>query len=105
MALVSTLFLQPQLLIALLLTTYRYISYAVYIGILVFYFFFIYLMFPETKRLSAEDASLVFDLDRKGRPLGKLVDVEHAESGGAGQSDDEKEKGASKFAAEVEGKE
>lgn len=76
-----------------------------YIGILVFYFCFIYLMFPETKRLSAEDASRVFDLDRKGRPLGNMADVEHAESGSAGQSDNEKEKGASKFAAQVEGKE
>lgn len=28
-------------------------------------------MFLETKRLSAEDASRVFDYDRKGRPLGK----------------------------------
>lgn len=28
-------------------------------------------MFPETKRLSAEDASRVFDSDRKGRPLVK----------------------------------
>lgn len=62
-------------------------------------------MFPETKRLSAEDASRVFDLDRKGRPLGNMADVEHAESGSAGQSDNEKEKGASKFAAQVEGKE
>lgn len=34
-------------------------------------------MFPETKRLSAEDASKVFDFDRKGRPLGKIPDVEH----------------------------
>lgn len=52
------------------------LSYAVYIGILVFYFVFIFFMFPETKRLSAEDASKVFDFDRKGRPLGKAVDVE-----------------------------
>lgn len=42
-----------------------------YIAILFFYFCFIYLMFPETKRLSAEDASRVFDNDRKGRPLVK----------------------------------
>jgi hypothetical protein len=105
MALVSTPFLQPQLLVALLLTTNRYTSYAVYIGILAFYFFFIYLMFPETKRLSAEDASRVFDFDRKGRPLGTMVDVEHAESSSASESNKEKEKGASRSAAEVEGKE
>lgn len=52
------------------------VSYAVYIGILTFYFVFIFFMFPETKRLSAEDASRVFDLDRKGRPLDKSVHVE-----------------------------
>ncbi|RSL53227.1 hypothetical protein CEP54_010483 [Fusarium duplospermum] len=60
--------------IALKSILWRY--YAVYIGILVFYFVFIFFMFPETKRLSAEDASKVFDFDRQGRPLGKTVDVE-----------------------------
>lgn len=37
-------------------------------------------MFPETKRLSAEDASRVFDYDRKGRPLSKKTN--HLENGG-----------------------
>ncbi|EEU33847.1 uncharacterized protein NECHADRAFT_55951 [Fusarium vanettenii 77-13-4] len=60
--------------IALKSIQWRY--YAVYIGILIFYFVFIFFMFPETKRLSAEDASKVFDFDRKGHPLGKAVDVE-----------------------------
>jgi hypothetical protein len=50
------------------------LSYAVYIGILIFYFCFIYFMFPETKRLSAEDASRVFDYNRKGLPFDKSVD-------------------------------
>lgn len=44
-------------------------------------------MFPETKRLSAEDASKVFDFDRKGRPLTKTV---HVEEGGV-SSRNEKE--------------
>ncbi|CAG7560652.1 unnamed protein product [Fusarium equiseti] len=61
--------------------------YAVYIAILIFYFFFIFFMFPETKRLSAEDASKVFDFDRKGRPLTKTV---HVEEGGV-SSRNEKE--------------
>ncbi|KAM0081324.1 hypothetical protein ACKRZS_006509 [Fusarium odoratissimum] len=46
------------------------------LGILIFYFCFIFFMFPETKRLSAEEASEVFDFDRHGRPLGKTVDSE-----------------------------
>jgi hypothetical protein len=33
-------------------------SYAVYLGILSFYFVIIFLFFPETKRMSAEDASV-----------------------------------------------
>lgn len=49
-------------------------SYAVYIGILAFYFCLIFFLFPETKRLSAEDASRVFDYDRKGLKLGKSDD-------------------------------
>ncbi|KAG4430182.1 hypothetical protein IFR05_014341 [Cadophora sp. M221] len=54
--------------------------YAVYLGILIFYFVFIFFVFPETKRLSGEDASRVFDYDRKGRPLQEpSEDVEHAE--------------------------
>ncbi|KAH7168190.1 hexose transporter protein [Fusarium sp. MPI-SDFR-AT-0072] len=60
--------------IALKNIAWRY--YAVYIGILVFYFIFIFFMFPETKRLSAEEASKVFDFDRKGRPLEKTAQVE-----------------------------
>lgn len=56
-------------------------------------------MFPETKRLSAEDASRVFDFDREGRPLDKTVDVEH---GGVKPSN---EKGASESAIEGEDKE
>ncbi|RKL22980.1 hypothetical protein BFJ68_g1185 [Fusarium oxysporum] len=60
--------------IALKNIAWRY--YAVYIGILIFYFCFIFFMFPETKRLSAEEASEVFDFDRHGRPLGKTVDSE-----------------------------
>ncbi|KAJ5462934.1 sugar transporter [Penicillium sp. IBT 31633x] len=55
--------------IALDAIAWRY--YAVYIGILAFYFGLIYFLFPETKRLSAEDASRVFDYDRKGVKLGK----------------------------------
>jgi hypothetical protein len=50
------------------------LSYAVYIAILGFYFWFIYFMFPETKRLSAEEASRVFDYDRKGFPLDRMTD-------------------------------
>lgn len=37
------------------------ISYLVYVGILIGYGIFIYLVFPETKGLSAEAAALVFD--------------------------------------------
>ena len=33
-------------------------SYAVYLGILLFYFVIIFLFFPETKKMSAEDASI-----------------------------------------------
>lgn len=62
-------------------------SYAVYIGILIFYFCFIFFIFPETKRLSAEDASRVFDYNRKGLPLEKSAkDVEN----GVASQDDEK---------------
>ncbi|GFF57333.1 hexose transporter protein [Aspergillus udagawae] len=58
--------------IALKAIAWRY--YAVYIAILGFYFWFIYFMFPETKRLSAEEASRVFDYDRKGFPLDRMTD-------------------------------
>ncbi|KAF7133885.1 hypothetical protein CNMCM5793_005351 [Aspergillus hiratsukae] len=58
--------------VALKAISWRY--YAVYIGILIFYFCFIFFMFPETKRLSAEDASRVFDYNRKGVPLDKSGD-------------------------------
>jgi hypothetical protein len=37
------------------------------LGILAFYFSLIYLVFPETKRLSAEEASTVFDMPRSRR--------------------------------------
>ncbi|KAG7133769.1 Lactose permease like protein [Verticillium longisporum] len=60
--------------IALKSIAWRY--YGVYIAILIFYFAFIYLMLPETKRLSAEEASRVFDFDRKGRPRDRTLDVE-----------------------------
>ncbi|KAB8073073.1 hexose transporter protein [Aspergillus leporis] len=60
--------------IALKAIAWRY--YAVYIGILVFYFCFIFFLFPETKRLSAEDASRAFDYDRNGFPLDKMEDAE-----------------------------
>jgi hypothetical protein len=43
---------------------------------LVFYFCFIFFLFPETKRLSAEDASRAFDYDRNGFPLDKMEDAE-----------------------------
>jgi hypothetical protein len=50
----------------------------VYIAILIFYFVFIYLVFPETKRLSAEDASRAFDYDKNGVFRGaRNGDVEH----------------------------
>ncbi|CAG8898347.1 unnamed protein product [Penicillium egyptiacum] len=55
--------------IALKAIAWRY--YAVYVGILAFYFGLIFFLFPETKRLSAEDASRMFDYDRKGLKLGK----------------------------------
>lgn len=42
----------------------KFISYAVYLGILAFYFVFIYMVFPETKGLTAEAASQVFDSGR-----------------------------------------
>ncbi|KAH9864966.1 hypothetical protein IAQ61_008912 [Plenodomus lingam] len=55
--------------------------YAVYIGILIFYFVYIYFMCPETKRLSAEDASRVFDYDRKGNFRGvRKEDLENPET-------------------------
>lgn len=62
----------------MLLSTYlpHPASYAVYIAILIFYFCFIFFMFPETKRLSAEEASKVFDFSRKGVSLDKTVNVE-----------------------------
>lgn len=50
------------------------LSYEVYIAILLFYFCFIFFMFPETKRLSAEDAARVFDYNRKGAVLDKAGD-------------------------------
>ncbi|KAH9875143.1 hypothetical protein J1614_004633, partial [Plenodomus biglobosus] len=54
--------------------------YGVYIGILIFYFIYIYFMCPETKRLSAEDASRVFDYDRKGNLRGvRQEDLENPE--------------------------
>ncbi|KAH2485573.1 hypothetical protein KXV28_001257 [Aspergillus fumigatus] len=58
--------------IALKAISWRY--YAVYIAILLFYFCFIFFMFPETKRLSAEDAARVFDYNRKGAVLDKAGD-------------------------------
>ncbi|RAL08764.1 hexose transporter protein [Aspergillus homomorphus CBS 101889] len=61
--------------------------YAVYVAILFFYLGLVYFMFPETKRLSAEDASRVFDYDRKGRLLGKVND-DHPENG-VNQPEDE----------------
>jgi cbb3-type cytochrome oxidase subunit 3 len=42
-------------------------SYSVYIAILIFYFVVIFFTFPETKRLSAEEASMVFDLTKGAR--------------------------------------
>lgn len=42
-------------------------SYSVYIGILIFYFIAIYFTFPETKKLSAEQASTVFDMTKGAR--------------------------------------
>ncbi|WWC89933.1 uncharacterized protein L201_004862 [Kwoniella dendrophila CBS 6074] len=61
--------------IALKAIAWRY--YGVYIGILIFYFVFIFLLFPETKRLSAEEASRVFDYGRKGVPRASESDVEN----------------------------
>ncbi|KAF7171991.1 hypothetical protein CNMCM5623_004250 [Aspergillus felis] len=58
--------------IALKAIAWRY--YAIYIAILGFYFCFIFFMFPETKHLSAEEASRIFDYDRKGFPLERLAD-------------------------------
>lgn len=72
------------------------LSYAVYIAILVFYFCFIFFMFPETKRLSAEDAARVFDYNRKGAALDKTDDdVEHSAVSPAN------EKQESEFVSEV----
>lgn len=65
--------------IALKAIAWKY--YAVYIGILIFYFVYIYFMCPETKRLSAEDASRVFDYDRKGNFRGvRKEDLENPET-------------------------
>lgn len=56
-------------------------SYSVYIVILILYFALIYLMFPETKRLSAEDASMAFDGDMKVLPLQEISrDVESSDN-------------------------
>ncbi|ADV25061.1 hexose transporter [Cryptococcus gattii Ru294] len=49
--------------------------YGVYVAILAFYLVFIFLVFPETKRLSAEEASRVFDQGRL-RMSPKTRDVE-----------------------------
>lgn len=46
-----------------------------YVAILAFYLVFIFLVFPETKRLSAEEASRVFDQGRL-RMSPKTRDVE-----------------------------
>ncbi|PLB53257.1 hexose transporter protein [Aspergillus steynii IBT 23096] len=62
--------------------------YGVYIAILVFYIGLIFFMFPETKRLSAEDASRVFDYDKNGHLWGHQAD--HCETGSSG-TEDEKE--------------
>ncbi|KFY50102.1 hypothetical protein V495_00348 [Pseudogymnoascus sp. VKM F-4514 (FW-929)] len=70
--------------IALKAIAWRY--YAVYIGILIFYFCFIFFIFPETKRLSAEDASRVFDYSRKGLSLEKPA--KNVENGVASQDDE-----------------
>lgn len=42
-------------------------SYSVYIAILIFYFINIFFTFPETKKLSAEQASVVFDMTKGAR--------------------------------------
>ncbi|KAI5449604.1 hypothetical protein NCC49_004534 [Naganishia albida] len=41
--------------------------YSVYIAILIFYFINIFFTFPETKKLSAEQASIVFDMTKGAR--------------------------------------
>jgi len=46
---------------------YSSLSYAVYLGIIACYFVLIYTVFPETKRLTAEEASTVFDKGRHRR--------------------------------------
>lgn len=46
-----------------------------YVAILAFYLVFIFLVFPETKRLSAEEASRVFD-QRERRTSSETGDVE-----------------------------
>lgn len=42
-------------------------------------------MFPETKRLSAEDASRVFDYDSNGHLWGQ---ADHSETGSSGPEDE-----------------
>ncbi|OWZ55894.1 hexose transporter protein [Cryptococcus neoformans 125.91] len=59
--------------LALKAISWRY--YAVYVAILAFYLVFIFLVFPETKRLSAEEASRVFD-QRERRTSSETGDVE-----------------------------
>lgn len=50
--------------IALAAITWKY--YAVYIGIDIIVLALIYFFFPETKNLTIEEVSLVFDYGRKG---------------------------------------
>jgi hypothetical protein len=57
-------FYGPLLLTYPLLFEY---SYSVYLGVLALYFALISLVFPATKRLSAEEASTVFDMARSKR--------------------------------------
>ncbi|KAJ5116820.1 hexose transporter protein [Penicillium angulare] len=68
--------------------------YGVYIAILVFYLGLVFFMFPETKRLSAEDASRAFDYDRQGRLRGGKDN--HPETGDR-ESEEEKECPVSKI--------
>ena len=57
-------------------------------------------MFPETKRLSAEDAARAFDFDRKGHPLGEPIDLERSR----GSHSDDKEAFVSMAEGEDKGK-
>jgi len=58
--------------------TGSFLSYAVYLGIIAGYFVFIYTVFPETKRLTAEEAATVFDKSRHGRA--QVAEVEPSAS-------------------------